>query len=55
MTPIERQIMLNQIAILEALIPIGSTGPDGTREMLKRRHRQTAELVREHSTNPGEK
>jgi hypothetical protein len=31
MTPIERQILLNQIAILEALIPIGSSGPGGTR------------------------
>jgi len=51
MTNIERQILLNQIAILEALIPIGSGGPQGTREMLRQRYRETAELVREQSTN----
>lgn len=48
MTDIERQILLNQIAILEALIPIGSAGPNGTREMLRQRYQETARLVREH-------
>jgi len=47
MTDIERQILLNQIAILEALIPIGSSGPQGTREVLRQRYRETAQLVRE--------
>lgn len=46
MTDIERQILLNQIAILETLIPIGSGGPDGTRKILSQRYRETAELVR---------
>lgn len=50
MTDIERQILLNQIAILETLIPIGSSGPEGTREMLRQRYRETAELVRQHTT-----
>lgn len=49
MTDIERQILLNQIAILEALIPMGSSGPEGTREILRKRYRETAELVRQHS------
>jgi hypothetical protein len=48
-TDIERQILLNQIAILEAMIPRGSPGPDGTREILRKRYRETAELVRQHS------
>ncbi|WP_157784047.1 hypothetical protein [Bradyrhizobium yuanmingense] len=47
MTPIERQILLNQIAILEALIPLGSNGPHGTQEILRKRYRETAELVRQ--------
>lgn len=51
MTDIERQILLNQIAILEALIPHGSNGPEGTREILRKRYRETAELVRQHSPN----
>jgi len=51
MTAIERQILLNQIAILEALIPIGSGGPEWRREMLRQLYRETAELVREQSTN----
>jgi hypothetical protein len=49
MTDIERQILLNQIAILETLIPIGSNGPDGTREILRQRYRETAQLVRDQS------
>lgn len=52
MTDIERQILLNQIAILEAMIPHGSPGPDGTREILRKRYRESAELVRQHSPNP---
>lgn len=50
MTVIERQILLNQIAILEALIPLGSNGPQGTREMLRQRYRESAQLVREQSS-----
>lgn len=53
MTAIERQILLNQIAILEALIPIGSSGPQGTREVLRQRYRESAELVRQQSTHQG--
>ena len=53
MTNIERQILLNQIAILEALIPIGSSGPDGTREVLRKRYHETAKLVREQSNQQG--
>lgn len=53
MTDIERQLLVNQIAILEALMPIGSSGPDGTREMLRQRYRESAELVRQHSTKRG--
>jgi hypothetical protein len=53
MTTIERQILLNQIAILEALIPIGSSGPQGTREMLRQRYRESAQLIREQSTSQG--
>lgn len=49
MTDIERQILLNQIAILETLIPHGSSGPEGTREILRRRYRESAELVRQYS------
>ncbi|MDX3971135.1 MAG: hypothetical protein QHD01_31705 [Bradyrhizobium sp.] len=52
MTDIERQILLNQIAILEALIPQGSSGPGGTREILSKRYRESAELIRQHSSNP---
>jgi hypothetical protein len=54
MTVIERQIPLNQIAILEALIPIGSSGPQGTREVLRQRYRESAQLIREQSTNQGD-
>jgi hypothetical protein len=53
MTDIERQILLNQIAILEVLIPLGTNGPGGTREMLRQRYHETAKLVREQSTNQG--
>lgn len=51
MTDVERQILLNQIAILEALIPLGSRGPEGTREILRRRYRESAELIRQSSPN----
>jgi hypothetical protein len=50
MTDVERQMLLNQIAILEAMIPIGSSGPDGTREMLRKRYRESAQLIRDQST-----
>jgi hypothetical protein len=49
MTDIERQILLNQVAMIEALIPIGSSGPDGVREVLRQRYRESAELIRKHS------
>ncbi|MCK1583238.1 MULTISPECIES: hypothetical protein [unclassified Bradyrhizobium] len=49
MTDIERQLLLNQIAMLEVMIPLGSKGPEGTREILRRRYRESAELVRQHS------
>lgn len=47
MTDIERQILLNQIAILEALVPLASKGKESTRELLFQRYRETAKLVRE--------
>ncbi|ODM71703.1 hypothetical protein A6X20_07110 [Bradyrhizobium elkanii] len=47
MTNIERQILLNQIAILETLIPLAKSGADSTRELLRQRYRETARLVRE--------
>lgn len=53
MNAIERQILLNHIAMLEVLMPLGSKGPDGTREILRKRYAETAQLVREQSTNPG--
>ncbi|MCK1503090.1 hypothetical protein [Bradyrhizobium sp. 188] len=49
MTDIERQLLLNQIAMIEVMIPLGSKGPEGTREILRRRYRESAELVRQHS------
>jgi hypothetical protein len=53
MTATERQILLNQIAILEVLIPLGTNGPEGSREMLRRRYHETAKLVREQSNPQG--
>lgn len=47
MTAVERQILLNQIAILEALSPITAPGAGSTRELINRRYRETAKLVRE--------
>jgi hypothetical protein len=47
MTDVERQLLLNQIAILEALSPMTGTGADSTRELILRRYRETAKLVRE--------
>ncbi len=51
MTDIERQILLNQIAILEALTPLAPSGAQSTRELLHRRYRESAQLVREQSPN----
>jgi hypothetical protein len=48
---IERQILLNQMAIIEALIPLSARGMEGTRELLGKRYQETAQLVRER-TNP---
>jgi hypothetical protein len=53
MTAIERQILLNQIAILEALGGLAKNGVGSTQELLRKRYRETAQLVREQSTNPG--
>ena len=53
MTAIERQILLNQIAILEALVPTLPAVAGGTRELLQLRYRQTAQLIREQSTSQG--
>jgi hypothetical protein len=47
MTNVEHQILLNQIAIIEALLPLTSSGVQSTRELLRRRYRETAQLVRE--------
>ncbi len=47
MTEIERQILLNQLAILEALAPMTKFGADSTRELIHQRYRETAQLVRE--------
>ncbi len=46
MTDIERQILLNQIAILEALVPHTKPGAGSARELLQKRYRETAKLVR---------
>lgn len=51
-SPAEFVFFDGEIAILEALIPTGSKGPDGTREILRKRYRESAELVRQHSPNP---
>lgn len=52
MTDVERQILLNQIAIIEALAPITAAGANSTRELLLLRYRESAELIRKHSPNP---
>ena len=49
MTDVERQILLNQIAILEALLPYTKPGAGSARELLRQRYRETAQLVREQS------
>jgi hypothetical protein len=51
-TDIERQILLNHIAIMEALAPVTAAGANSTRELLLQRYHQTAELLRQHSPNP---
>jgi hypothetical protein len=48
MTDVERQILLNQIAILEALQPLAPAGAQSSRELLRQRYRETAQLVRDH-------
>jgi hypothetical protein len=40
---------LNQIAILEALQPLAAAGAQSTRELLRQRYHETAQLVREQS------
>jgi hypothetical protein len=45
MTNVEHQILLNQIA--EALLPLAPSGAQSTRELLRQRYRETAQLVRE--------
>lgn len=49
MNDIERQLLLNQIAILEALEPVTPDGAESTRALIRQRYRQTAKLVRDHS------
>ena len=49
MNDIERQILLNQIAIIEALLPLAKDGAGSARELLRQRYRETAQLVREQS------
>lgn len=44
---VERQILLNQIAIMEALLPHAQSGKESTRELLRQRYGETAKLVRE--------
>jgi hypothetical protein len=46
-TDIERQILLNQLAIIEALMPLAKHTVDGTRGLLRSRYEETAKLVRE--------
>jgi hypothetical protein len=47
LTDVERQILLNQIAIMEALAPVTTSGAQSTRELLLQRYRETAKMVRE--------
>jgi hypothetical protein len=50
MTDIERQILLNHVAILETLMQQATPGVDSTRELLAKRYVETAEFLRQHST-----
>ena len=54
MNDIERQILLNQIAIMEALLPLAPSGAQSPRELLRRRYRETAQLVRDKRTSQGD-
>jgi signal transduction histidine kinase len=47
MTDVERQILKNLIAILEALAHHAPAGKESTRELLHQRLSETARLVRE--------
>lgn len=47
MTDVERQILLNLIAIMEALAPLAPSGKESTRELLRQRYGETAKLIRE--------
>ncbi|MCP1832807.1 hypothetical protein ACVIIY_005037 [Bradyrhizobium sp. USDA 4515] len=38
MNDVSRQILLNQLAILEALIPLAKSGADSTQELLRKRY-----------------
>ena len=49
MTDIERQLLLNQIAILEALGSFAKNGQGSTQELLRKRYHESANLVRQHS------
>lgn len=49
MTDIERQILLNHVAILETLMQQARPGVDSTRDLLAKRYVETAKLVREKS------
>jgi hypothetical protein len=55
MTDIERQILINQLAVLEALMilmPVAKSGPESTVELLRRRYHETAQLVRQQTRQP---
>ena len=54
MTNVERQILLNQIAIMEALLPLAPSGAQSTRELLRQRYRETAQLVRKLKPQQGD-
>jgi hypothetical protein len=47
LTDVERQILLNLIAIMEALAPLAPSGKESTRELLRQRYGETAKLIRE--------
>ncbi|ULK98870.1 hypothetical protein [Bradyrhizobium sp. I71] len=54
MIDIERQILLNQIAMIEALMvimPVAKRGPESTVELLRKRYHESAGLLRDHSPN----
>jgi hypothetical protein len=49
-TDVERQILKNQIAIMEALMPLAAMGRQSTHELLREHYRETAKLMRGEET-----